>query len=390
MILDKEKSFFIESVKITICNDTLRSVDKGQKFKDIYALCGKHSVNVIVFEALKNFKDELPENFYNALKQKAQQDIIKDIQGSYDVETVISAFEENGVKFIPLKGYYLKNLYPKSEMRYATDYDVLIDEKQIDKVHEVAKSLGMVLKQKGDHHDIFYFPETKTVFEFHKSIFEGSLKATFGNGFDRAKLKDGYKYFYELPPEDFYILILGHSAYHFAHGGGVGIRHVIDVYLYKKSYKFNDKYLEREIEKCGLTDFRKQFEKLADYLFADCDGDEFIEKLTDYILGSSVLGNADKKQASDIVANTASEKYKRAKRKTLTQLIFPPFKTMKGYYPILKNLPILLPFCYIVRWVTVIIKRPKSLKKIKKITSASEQDLSEIKVIRDKLGLKNL
>ncbi|MBR1676728.1 MAG: nucleotidyltransferase family protein, partial [Clostridia bacterium] len=236
----------------------------------------------------------------------------------------------------------------------------------------------------------FYVPETKPVFEFHKCIFEGSLKETFGNGFDRAKLKEGYKYFYELPPEDFYISILGHSAYHFAHGGGVGIRHVIDVYLYKKTYKFDDEYLERELEKCGLTKFRKQFEKLADYLFADGEGDEFTEKLADYVLDSSVLGNEDKKQASDIVSNNSDSKIKSAKLKTLLKLIFPPFKTMKGYYPILKTLPILLPFCYVARLFAVIIKRPQSIKKIRKITNATNVEINEVKEIRDKLGLENL
>ncbi|MBR1676857.1 MAG: nucleotidyltransferase family protein [Clostridia bacterium] len=388
--MNVNEKIFIRLIKTTIdeCqnNNSLAEIN----YQELLKFCLKHSVSCIVFEALKDFKTALPENLYNALKQKAQQDIMKDIQGSYDVETVISAFENNGIKFIPLKGYYLKKLYPKSEMRYATDYDVLIDEKQIDKVHEVAKSLGMVLKQKGDHHDIFYFPETKTVFEFHKSIFEGSLKESFGNGFDRARLKEGYKSFYELPPEDFYISILGHSAYHFAHGGGVGIRHVIDVYLYKKAYKFNDKYLERELEKCGLADFRKQFEKLADYFFADGEGDEFTEKLADYVLDSSVLGNENKKQASDIVSNNSDSKIKSAKLKTLIQLILPPFKTMKGYYPILKSLPVLLPFCYIARWLTVLIKRPKSLKKINKITGAKNEEITEIKEIREKLGLNNI
>lgn len=386
--METQQNTFIKCIKSTFNGQQVPI--QINEYCGLYKLCLHHSVSVILLEALKNFKDELPENFYNALEQKAQKDIIKDIRGSYDVETVISAFEKNGIKFLPLKGYYLKKFYPKSEMRYATDYDILIDEKQIDKVHEVAKSLGMVLKQKGDHHDIFYFPGTKTVFEFHKSIFEGNLKETFGNGFDRARLKEGYKYFYELPPEDFYISILGHSAYHFAHGGGVGIRHVIDVYLYKKAYKFDKEYLERELEKCGLTDFRKQFEKLADYLFADGKGDEFTEKLVDYVLDSSVLGNEEKKQASDIVSNTSDNKIKSAKSKTLLKLIFPPFKTMKGYYPILKKLPILLPFCYVVRWFTVLIKRPKSLKKINKIAGAKNEEITEIKEIREKLGLKNI
>ena len=392
MILYSEliKKFMIKGIQLVLNYAGPIEIDKDFNYTELYRCCIQHSVSVIVFEALKDFKTELPEKFYNALKQKAQQEIVKDIQGSYDVETVISAFEENGIKFLPLKGYYLKKLYPKSEMRYATDYDILIDEKQIDKVHEVAKSLGMVLKQKGDHHDIFYFPETKTVFEFHKSIFEGNLKETFGNGFDRAKLKDGYKYFYELPPEDFYISILGHSAYHFAHGGGVGIRHVIDVYLYKNAYKFNDEYLERELEKCGLTDFRNHFEKLANYFFADGEGDEFTEKLADYVLDSSIFGNENKKQTSDIVSNNGDNKIKSAKSKTLLKLIFPPFKTMKGYYPILKTLPILLPFCYVSRWLTIIIKRPKSIKKIGEITKATDMEIYEVQEMRDKLGINNI
>jgi hypothetical protein len=80
-------------------------------------------------------------------------------------------------------------------------------------------------------------------------------------------VKDGYSYFYEMSPEIFYMSILGHSAYHFAESAGVGIRHLADVYLFRKAHALNEEYLNNELEKCGLLQFKVQFEKLADYFF---------------------------------------------------------------------------------------------------------------------------
>lgn len=381
--MNNTEKFFVECVKAGIQKDIVTEVPQGIDYKDLYNLCVSHSVEVIVFYAIQNIKDLLSQVFYSALKKVVERQVIKDVQIGADCDTVVNAFEKNGVKFMPLKGYHLKKLYPKTEMRYTSDCDILIEKKEIKKVRDVVKGLGLKTERYDEHHDIVYFEKTKSVFELHKMLFVGKLGKYFGTGFERANAKEGYTYYYELSPEDFYMTFIAHSAYHFAEGGGVGIRHLTDIYIYRQNYKLDEDYLEREFEKCGLREFQVQFEKLERYFFEDSKADDFILKLADYVLSSTVLGNEEKKDASDISSHGT-------KGKTIFRIIFPSVEDMKFLYPVLKKVIIFLPIFYIVRWFRVIFKTPERLSRMKRTQSVTDEEVKQVREIRNGLGINNL
>ena len=141
--MNNTEKFFVECVKAGIQKDIVTEVPQGIDYKDLYNLCVSHSVEVIVFYAIQNIKDLLSQVFYSALKKVVERQVIKDVQIGADCDTVVNAFEKNGVKFMPLKGYHLKKLYPKTEMRYTSDCDILIEKKEIKKVRDVVKGLGL-------------------------------------------------------------------------------------------------------------------------------------------------------------------------------------------------------------------------------------------------------
>ena len=263
----------------------------------------------------------------------------------------------------------MKKLYPSTDMRYASDCDVLIDVDQLKEVRALVDELGLATKRHDEHHDIVYYPETKTIFELHKTIFVGPLEQYFGvenKGFEKASVKEGYQYFYEMDRERFYISLLGHSAYHFAESAGVGIRHLTDIYLYRKAYELNEEYLNAELDKCGLRRFKDEFEKVSTYFFDDAEADEFTKKLAKHILESSLLANEEKKSASDVAANANEADDKKAKRKSVWRKIFLPTKQMKFLFPVLKKNVWLLPIFHVVRWVQVLLTRPKAIGQLKK------------------------
>ena len=383
------EKFFVECVKKGIKNEQVDGIPEGLDYKQFHRLCMAHSMSNVVLAALGKVKDALMPEFLASLQRSAHRHIMQDVQSEYDKQEFLSAMEERGLKHMPLKGYHLKKLYPSTDMRYASDCDVLIDVAQLKEVRALVDELGLETKRHDEHHDIVYYPATKTIFELHKCIFVGPLEKYFGVGFERAHLKEGMKAFYEMSPEDFYTSILGHSAYHFAESAGVGIRHLTDVYLYKKAYKLDYEYLDAELEKCGLRQFKDEFEKLSDYFFEDAEGDEFTQKLAKHILESSLLGNEDKKSASDVAANTGDGDNK-AKRKSIWRKIFLPVEQMKFSYPVLKKAIWLLPLFHVVRWVQVLITRPKALGQLKKMNDVEESDLAYMKEIRGGLGINHL
>lgn len=387
------EKFFVECVKRGIKGEYIDSIPEGLDYKQFYRLCASHSMSVIVFKALEKVTDNLLPQFLTALQRSVHRHVMLDVQSEYDINTVLKAFEEHGLKYMPLKGYHLKKLYPSTDMRYASDCDVLIDTSQLKEVRALIAELGLETKRYDEHHDIVYYPQTKTIFELHKTIFVGPLEKYFGvgnKGFEKARLKEGYQYFYEMDPEIFYISVLGHSAYHFAESAGVGIRHLTDIYLYRKAYTLNEEYLNAELEKCGLLQFKNEFEKVAEYFFEDAQADEFTVKLAKHILESSLFANMDKKSASDVASNVGKHSEKKAKRKTFWCKVFLPTEQMKFSYPVLKKAIWLLPVFHVVRWFQVLFTRPKAIKQLKEYGEVKNEDLQYMKEIRSGLGIEYL
>ena len=384
------EKFFVECVKRGIKGEYVDSISQGLDYKQFYKLCTWHSMSNVVFKALEKVKGSLLPEFLSALQSSASLHVMLDVQSEYDKAEFLSAMEERGLKHMPLKGYHLKKLYPSTDMRYTSDCDVLIDVAQLKEVRALVDELGLTTERHDEHHDIVYYPATKTIFELHKCIFVGPLEKYFGVGFERAHLKEGAKAFYEMSPEDFYISILGHSAYHFAEDAGVGIRHLTDVYLYKNAYNLDYQYLDTELEKCGLLQFKNEFEKVADYFFDDAEADEFTEKLAKHILESSLLANKEKKSASEVAAYAVQADDKKAKKKSVWRKIFLPAEQMKFSYPILKKAIWLLPIFHVVRWVQVLFTRPKAIGQLKKMNDVKEGDLNYMKEIRGGLGINHL
>ena len=386
------EKFFVECVKRGIKDEKIDVIPETLDYKQFYNLCASHSMGVVVFKALENVKGELLPQFLSALQRLVHRHVMLDVQSEYDINTVLTAFEEKGIKHMPLKGYHIKKLYPSTDMRYASDCDVLIDVDQLNDVRALVEELGLATKRHDEHHDIVYYPEPKTVFELHKTIFVGPLEAYFGvenKGFDRAHVRVGSQYFYEMDKEIFYISLLGHSAYHFAESAGVGIRHLTDIYLYRKAYELNEEYLNEELEKCHLKQFKEAFEKVVAYFFEGAEADAFTQKLAKHILESSLLANEEKKSASDVAAN-ANEGDKKAKRKSIWRKIFLPIEQMKFSYPILKKAIWLLPIFYVVRWLQVLFTRPKAIGQLKKMNAVEENELAYMKEIRGGLGINHL
>ena len=384
------EKFFVECVKRGIKSEYIYSIPEGLDYKQFYRLCTLHSMSNVVFKALEKAVDSLLPEFRASLQHLVHCHIMLDVQSEYDKAEFLSAMEERGLKHMPLKGYHLKKLYPSTDMRYASDCDVLIDVAQLKEIRALVDELGLETKRHDEHHDIVYYPATKTIFELHKCIFVGPLEKYFGVGFERAHLKEGTKAFYEMSPEDFYISILGHSAYHFAESAGVGIRHLTDVYLYKNAYNLDYKYLDAELEKCELLQFKNEFEKVADYFFGDAEADEFTQKLAKHILESSLLAHSELKSASDVAAHASQADDKKAKRKSVWKKIFLPTEQMRFLFPVLKKAIWLLPFFHVVRWVQVLFTRPKSIGQLKKINDTEESDLTYMKEIRSGLGINHL
>ncbi len=366
--------------KQAFLNTIIRSAIKGERiscrpqisWQELFKLANKHSLLVLTYIALTNNGfDEAKQ-----LKKSVYKLILKANSLEEDMEFVLKKLRENGIKCKPIKGYNIRKLYPSKDMRYLLDFDCLVEEKDYGKIKDLLLAEGYTYGGKTIKHLEMYSPSGNLV-EFHSRLFDRFLDEQFTNEIMEGEGQD-------LTAEQEYIVALAHLASHFV-SGGVGVRNIIDLYLLNAQITDREN-LNKRLEKFNLLKFEQNFNKLTQELFEGETSTEWSAELMDYIYQSDYLGGQDKKELFATAISYDGD-FKKAKKSSVWAKVFPSFSDMRGIYPSLKKCPILLPVYYIRRFFAIIFKRRKSLSKLQKINSYTEQDIIKVNKILKNLGL---
>ncbi len=370
--------------------------------KALYALAKRHAVVSIVYDALK--KNNVFQNVINQLSngndvsqlmkkwdEASNQAITKEILFDNELDKIKTAFSDEQIYSVPLKGIVIKKLYPRSGMRQFCDYDVLIRPNDANKVKAIMKTLGYSVsnetKAEEEVHQAVSVIDCKKMpifnFEIHKKLFWGNNEGYFSKIWDRVllpsnnfvltKLTDSKSIndelqltdsksinqntnFYEgkLTDEDVYLFHLAHFNSHLNERSGAGIRYLADHYLLKKFIcskpNFNRKYVEGVLINENISEFEQRINSITDNLF-DAPTEEIrIDDLYDF-LANGVHGSVENKVKMNVS--------KDGKFKFFIKRAFPPYNDMCIYFSILKKMPFLLPFCWIARFFIVLFDKKR-------------------------------
>ncbi|MBR2716434.1 MAG: nucleotidyltransferase family protein [Oscillospiraceae bacterium] len=329
--------------------DRVREMDR----EALYQMADRHLLTGITAMALESagVRDEA----FTQAKGKAIRKV-----AAMDVEraAVLDALGEAGIWYVPLKGCVLKDLYPKLGMRQMADNDILYDASRTKDVQSLMEALGFEadLYPKGIHDH--YFKPPVCNFELHRTLFsilrDEALFHYYADVTSRLLPDAGRRFGYHFSDEDFYVYMLAHEYKHYS-GGGTGLRSLLDTYVYckQKGDSLDWAYVAGELDKLGIADFAELNRSLSLHLF---DGKPLTEPerdMLEYILFSGVYGNA--------VNLTKNRIAKKGRLGYLLSRAFLPYKIITNLYPILKKLPFLLPFCWVVRWVKALRVKPKTV-----------------------------
>lgn len=337
------------------------------------ALAKRHSVlNMIAEDALKA---DLPEQVRAKLLSYYAEFLRQQESLAYAAEILFAKLEEKNIPYMPLKGYYLKKLYPDPLLRSCCDLDVWFDPARTQEVKKLMDELGFELKSSGENH-MFHTLGTASV-EMHYSLGKvPSCPDYYDDVLPRLKHVSGS--LYNFTDEDFYIFVIVHLYKHFK-SGGTGIRSVADVYLYNEKKTLEREYLQREFEKLQLVTFE---EKLRALSFRWFGGGELPENdpLADYILSSGVYGTV-----KNATVNGAA---KHGKRGYFFKRAFPEVATMKKIFPVLEKCILLLPFCYMWRLIKAIFTKPQAVKSsLSSFKSADDEAVAKANELFNDLGI---
>lgn len=293
------------------------------------------------------------------IEEKLFPFVLKDANQISGVEELIKEFDKQNLSVVMLKGWVMKDLYPRTDYRFSADTDIFIHSDDEKKIHDIIMKRGFSNNGIGDKKDTVYFKQFNTL-EIHKNLFmyEESWNDAF-NDLDspmciwkRLKKLDGYSNIYVMDVDLYYVYHLAHMVKHLINGGGgIGVKAILDLWVYRtaNSKKMDFKRINVDLAVLGLAEFEDTAWKLAKSWFAQDTivyANDTIMKFGDYIITCGAYGHSD----NYVMNSEAMYSAKHPNRVGyIARRAFPSKKSMEKRFPKIKEHPASLPFYWIKR-----------------------------------------
>lgn len=376
----EEVKYLFEIVKCFLENrecDFNENIDEAK----LYSLAKTHKLsNFLQKWALKYAKS-------SEVKKKVLVDynrqIIKDTNENIELEKILNAFEEAGIKTLVVKGVIMKEVYPQDYMRQMCDIDIMIHGEDFKKASKIMKNFGYSEFYNHEKHLVFE-KAPFIIVEMHRKLIPGAdISCEYFNDeiWNLSVNYKNYKNIYRMDLTDSYIFCIIHLIRHFKYAG-IHNRDILDIYLYYKKYKneFDYEKLNKKLKEFEADIFEENIRKIAYKWFGGESINDF-DDIERFILKGESINNQINFSISD----------KGGKSNYLLKLFFPSLKIMREKYPILRKFPIFLPFTWVIRLINDIFSKETTVKKrlgtIKLIQEANLNDAQDIKKIYQDLGV---
>lgn len=311
-----------------------------------------------------------------------------------DFETLSAGFTAHGIAHMPVKGYYLRKLYPTPELRTFGDIDLLIHPEDRQKVHELMLSLGYTVKQ--DWEPTYSYIKDAEYYEIHTNLMDGNLdgrtdlQAYFDAAWAHAEPDDGLRF---RPEDDFhFIYTVCHLAKHL-YGGGAGLRMYLDVALYikHKDDSLHWQAIAEEFTALHLEGFFHTVMNACRVWFGTktiCPlpepDTEALDRLLSYTLDSDLFGHS----RDHAVIELRNEKDKAPSRsRVLRKMLFPPAAEIESRYTFLRNRHWLLPLAWFVRLFANLRLIPSRICQMKQVTKTDKASVETYDGFMRRIGL---
>ena len=350
-----------------ITPDTARV--QAMNLEQLYQFAKFHSVRGAVCIALKRAGVQ-DQRFDQAYKKAVRKNIYLDMERA----AIISAFEEHGIWYMPLKGSVLKDLYPENGMREMADNDVLFDAEKQEQSKEIMLAHGYTAEYYGvSNHDVYKKPPVLN-YELHTALFgEIDAKPLYHYYADTRRLlrKDGDNSCgYHFSDEDFYVFMTAHEWKHYS-GSGTGIRSLLDCYVYCKfkGDTLDWNYITEQTKQLEIADFEQKRRALADKIFSANTLPDLTESEQDmlmYYLTAGTYGTFENKIKKQLA--------QKSKFAFWLSKIFQKPAEMAAYFPLVKKCILLYPIGAVWHFIrAVTFRREKFKNTIKAVKKSGKQ-----------------
>lgn len=389
--LNPNEKYIIALLKSILNNSVPPEKPEDVSFEKVYSMAKYHNIANMLFYAINKLEKKPDSEIFKRWKERHYKGISRDLIQKIELEKILNNFEKNQIKNIVLKGFELKKLYPKSDMRFMSDLDILISKKDAEKVSIIMNELGYKTISYGKEKDDVYFKDPIMNVEIHNALFDVQYKeynSLFKPLEDMKNIIPKTKYQYNFSDEDFFLFLFIHTVKHYL-SYGIGIRVVMDIYLYLKAKEqsLNWSYINDSLQKLELLEFFKVFNHFTKTWFEDEKESEIDIEIGKYIFNSGTYGN-DKNNRLNSLFSIKESNIEKSKMKSIFSLIFPSLEVMQVGYPTLKKFPFLLPIFFIIRGLKIVLFRRDRLNQINSTLKIDRDELNKRKEFHNKAGLR--
>lgn len=272
-----------------------------------------------------------------------------------------------GLTPLVLKGLVCRFLYREPDLRPSGDEDLLIRKEELPRYDAILRREGYRPDLEGEAghleevQELTYESPTLTL-EIHVNPFGVDTEARrrmndlFRDPFPRSVTLDiGGHAIRTLCPTDHYLFLFCHLYKHFL-AGGVGIRHLMDLLLFRQTCEKDIDFptVIRGIRTVGGEIFYSAVLEIGRrYLgFSSIPASRKapdVQPLLEDILESGCFGNSTRVQRLGAAYITADIQSEEKRRFRLLPLLFPPARQLYHSYPVLLDHPGVLPAVWCVR-----------------------------------------
>jgi hypothetical protein len=177
---------------------------------------------------------------------------------------------------------------------------------------------------------------------------------------------------------DFFIYMMAHAYNHFQESG-IGIRHLLDVFVFLGKYEqeLDRHYVDRELEKLGLYEFSHWSTRISRELFERSQHSTSLQAedalLLDAFFSSGSHGTEEqlfRKSYEKFAASSGNSRFR-----YFLHRMFPSRKLLGVTYPIVKKHGWMVPFVWICRLIRSVFIRPdRVLRETRNLISDKNND----------------
>ena len=361
---NRECAFYaIAVIRAVMREEPVPTIPENLSLQALYNFARLHNVESLIYYGLLKLEPDPADPVWQNWENRAAMLLAQSVVQLSDRDMLFSVLTSAGIPLLPFKGCWLKELYPNMEYRQMADLDMLIPAEKAAEAKRIMLSMGYQTEEfENMPNHAGYLKPPYTEVELHTALLVDG-RGYYDRVWEQVHPVEGIPGLYRFSPEDEYIYYLLHLSKHLE-DAGTGIRSVLDSLVYREAYPDMDRaYLRRELEKWDLWERTLEIETLCDCWFrTGKEIPEALEGLAQHILSAGAFGTVEIR--SERRLEKLREKYKNPVIRGIVYWILRtcrPMEEMVQCYPVLKNVPVLLPFFWIHRAVMKFAKSPKAV-----------------------------